>query len=139
MGDAIVVQGLGKRFHRRDPHRPATLKGMLLQGLRPGRPAEQFWALRDINFTVAPGRMLGIVGANGAGKSTLLRLLGGVGRPDTGRVEVRGRIGALLDLGAGFHPDLSGRENIFVNGSIAGLTRRELTHRLESIVDFAEL
>ena len=139
MGDAIVVRGLSKRFYKRDPHRPTTFKGLLLQGLGQRRPAEQFWALRDINFTVAPGRMLGIVGANGAGKSTLLRLLGGVGRPDIGSVEVRGRIGALLELGAGFHPDLSGRDNVYVNGSIAGLTRRELTQRLDSIVNFAEL
>jgi lipopolysaccharide transport system ATP-binding protein len=83
--------------------------------------------------------MLGVIGANGAGKSTLLRLIGGVGRPDQGSVQAHGRIGALLDLGVGFHPELSGRENVFISGVIAGLTRREVAQRFASIVDFAEL
>ena len=83
--------------------------------------------------------MVGVIGPNGAGKSTLLRLIGGVGRPDEGRVKTRGQIGALLDLGAGFHPDLTGRENVFVSGVIGGLTRREVVERFDAIVAFSEL
>jgi lipopolysaccharide transport system ATP-binding protein len=142
MPDAIVVQNLSKSFRRYHADRPTTLKEALLRGLHGLRrvaPAERFWALRDVSFSVAPGRMVGVVGPNGAGKSTLLRLIGGVGRPDQGSVEVHGRIGALLDLGAGFHPDLTGRENVFVNGVIAGLTRHEVARRFDSIVAFAEL
>jgi lipopolysaccharide transport system ATP-binding protein len=134
MGSAIVVQGLGKRFYRYHTDRPVTFKEALLRGLRRMEPAEQFWALRDVSLSIAPGRMVGVIGPNGAGKSTLLRLIGSVGRPDEGSVEVRGRIGALLDLGVGFHPDLTGRENVFVSGIIAGLTRREVAQRLESRV-----
>ena len=138
MTDAIVVQGLGKRFRRYHADRPTTLKEAILRGLRLTKP-DEFWALRGISFGVAPARMVGVIGLNGAGKSTLLRLIGGVGRPDEGRAIARGRIGALLDLGTGFHPDLTGRENVFVNGVIAGLTRAEVTQRFDSIVDFAEL
>ena len=133
MPDAIAVQNLGKRFRRYHADRPTTLKEALLRGLRLMKPAEYFWALRDVSFGVAPGRMVGVVGPNGAGKSTLLRLIGGVGRPDEGHVAVQGRIGALLDLGAGFHPDLTGRENVFINGVIAGLTRHEVAQRFDSI------
>jgi lipopolysaccharide transport system ATP-binding protein len=142
MPEAIVVQNLSKSFRRYHADRPTTLKEVLLRGLRGLRrmaPAERFWALRDVSFSVAPGRMVGVIGPNGAGKSTLLRLIGGVGRPDEGQVTVQGRIGALLDLGAGFHPDLTGRENVFVNGVIAGLTRHEVAQRFDAIVDFAEL
>jgi lipopolysaccharide transport system ATP-binding protein len=103
------------------------------------KPSERFWGLRDVSFRVAPGQMVGVVGRNGAGKSTLLRLIGGVGRPDQGNVKVKGRVGALLTLGAGFHPDLTGRENLFINGVIGGLTRREVEARLDSIIAFSEL
>lgn len=136
---AINVQGLSKWFRRYHADRPATLKEAIVRGLRGMKPAEQFWALRDVSFSVAPGRMVGVIGPNGAGKSTLLRLLGHVGRPDQGKVEVHGRIGALLDLGAGFHPDLTGRENVFISGVISGLNRREVEHHFDSIVAFAEL
>jgi lipopolysaccharide transport system ATP-binding protein len=139
VSDAIVVQNLGKRFRRYHADHPATLKEAVLRGLRQIRPAESFWALRDVSFSVASGHMIGVIGPNGAGKSTLLRLIGGVGRPDEGQVTVHGRIGALLDLGAGFHPDLTGRENVFINGVIAGLTRQEVAQRFDAIVDFAEL
>jgi lipopolysaccharide transport system ATP-binding protein len=139
MNHAIVVQGVSKWYRRYHADRPATLKEAILRGLRRMEPAEQFWALRDVSFSIAPGRMVGVIGPNGAGKSTLLRLIGRVGRPDQGKVEVRGRIGALLDLGAGFHPDLSGRENIFISGVISGLTRHEVQQRFDSIVAFAEL
>jgi lipopolysaccharide transport system ATP-binding protein len=142
MPDAIVVQNLSKSFRHYHADQPNTLKEALLSGLhglRRTAPSERFWALRDVSFSVFPGRMVGVIGPNGAGKSTLLRLIGGVGRADQGSIEVQGRIGALLDLGAGFHPDLTGRENVFINGVISGLTRREVTRRFDSIVAFAEL
>lgn len=139
MADAIVVQGLGKRFHRSAADRPHTLKEALIRGRLPGRSAATFWALRDVGFTVGPGRMLGVIGQNGAGKSTLLPLVGGVGHPDEGSVRTTGRLGALLDLTTEFHGDLTGRENVFISGVIAGLTRREVASRFERIVEFAEL
>ncbi len=139
MSDAILVQRLGKQYRRYHADKPVTLQEAILRGMRGLAPVEDFWALRDISFRVEPGQMIGIIGANGAGKSTLLRLVGGVGKPDEGKLEVHGRIGALLDLDAGFHPDLTGRENVFINGVIAGLTRREVAQRFNSIVSFAEL
>ena len=139
MPDAIIVQGVAKQFRRYQANRPRTLKEAVVRRFHGVRPVERFWALRDVSFSVSSGRMLGMIGANGAGKSTLLRLIGGVGRPDQGSVQVHGRIGALLDLGVGFHPELSGRENVFISGVIAGLTRREVAQRFESIVAFAEL
>lgn len=139
MREAIIVQRLGKRFSRYHAQKPVTFMETALSGLRRMQPLEQFWALRNISFTVSPGQMLGIIGQNGAGKSTLLQLMGGVGHPDEGKVRVRGQIGALLDLGAGFHPDLTGRENVFVCGIVAGLTRRQVAQRLAAIVEFAEL
>jgi lipopolysaccharide transport system ATP-binding protein len=139
MPEAIIVNRLGKRFNRYHAERPVTIMEAALSGLRRMKPLECFWALRDVSFTVSPGQMLGIIGKNGAGKSTLLQLIGGVGRPDEGRVKVNGRIGALLDLGAGFHADLTGRENVCVSGVVAGLTRREVARRFDAIVEFAEL
>lgn len=139
MREAIIVQRLGKRFNRFHAEKPVTIMEAALAGLRRMKPVEHFWALRDVSFTVSPGQMLGVLGHNGAGKSTLLQLIGGVGRPDEGRVKVNGRIGALLDLGAGFHGDLTGRENVFTTAVVAGLTRREVARRLDAIVEFAEL
>jgi lipopolysaccharide transport system ATP-binding protein len=139
MPDAIIVQGLAKQFRRYHADRPRTLKEVLTHGFGRLRPVERFWALRDVSFRVASGQMLGVIGSNGAGKSTLLRLIGGVGRPDQGGIQVNGRIGALLDLGVGFHPELNGHENVFISGVVAGLTRREVAQRFESIVAFAEL
>jgi len=139
MPGSITIEGLGKRFHRYHEERPRSLKEALLRGLRGRGPAETFWALRHVNLDVKPGRMIAIIGENGAGKSTLLRLMGGIGQPDEGHVSARGRITGLLELGAGFHPDLTGRENVFVNGVIAGLRRRAVAQRFDSIVDFAEL
>jgi homopolymeric O-antigen transport system ATP-binding protein len=139
MGDAIVVERLGKRFSHYRSDRPTTFQELFLSGLRKLRATGQFWALRDVTFAVPMGAMLGVVGANGAGKSTLLRLLGGVGRADEGSVRVRGRMGAYLDVRAGFHPSLTGRENVFVSGIVAGLKRREVARCFDSIVSFAEL
>src|SRR6266576_663389 len=139
MDYAVVVKGLGKQFCRYHPDRPRTLQETFAKGLHRLRPFERFWALRDITFNIERGRMIGVVGPNGSGKSTLLRLNSGGGRPDAGRIEVNGRIGALLDLGTCFHPDLTGRENVFISGVIFGLTHREVAERFDSIVAFAEL
>lgn len=139
MQDAIVVENLGKSFNRYQENKPRTIMEAALSGLGGLSAVDRFWALRNITFTVSPGEMLGILGHNGAGKSTLLQLIGGVGYPNEGKVKVNGRIGALLDLGAGFSPDLTGRENVFVTGVVAGLTRREVAERLDAIVEFAEL
>jgi homopolymeric O-antigen transport system ATP-binding protein len=139
MKPAIIVEGLSKQFRRYHTHRPWTLQEALQGGLKRIRPSEKFWALRDVSFQVPAGRAVGVIGPNGAGKSTLLRLVGSVGRPDCGTIQVSGRVGALLDLGAGFHPELTGRENVFVNGVIGGLSRREVRAQFDSIVDFSEL
>lgn len=138
MSTAVTILHVSKWFHRYQD-RPGTLKETLLHGFRKSAGVKKLQALDDISLDIESGKMLGMIGANGAGKSTLLRLIGGVGRPDLGSIEVRGRIGALLDLGAGFHPDLTGRENIYISGVITGLTRREIAQRFDRIVDFSEI
>ncbi len=138
----IRVTGVGKTFRRYHQDRPGTIQEAIARGAGGFSRAfaiDRFWALKDVSFTVQPGRTVGIVGANGSGKSTLLRLIGGVGRPDAGSIEVRGRLGALLDLAAGFHPDLSGRENAVLAGILNGLTRKQVLERMEEIVAFAEI
>ena len=99
----------------------------------------EFWALEDINFELQRGETLGVIGSNGSGKTTLLRLLAGILPPDKGEIAIRGRIAALVAVGAGFHPYMTGRENIFLNGSILGMKKREIAERFEAIVDFAEI
>ena len=98
-----------------------------------------FWAINDLDFKVMPGQTLGIIGPNGAGKTTTLKLLSRITQPTKGKIEVNGRVSALIELGAGFHPDLTGRENVFLNGTILGMTCREISARFDDIVDFANL
>ena len=103
------------------------------------RPDETFAAVRDVTFDVRAGQTLGVIGRNGSGKSTLLKLVAGITKPTTGTVAVTGRISALIELGAGFHPEISGRENVFINGIMLGLSKREITRRFDEIVEFAEM
>jgi ABC-2 type transport system ATP-binding protein len=133
---AISVQDVSKRF-RLYHERPTSLKERLIK-LRRAR-AEDFWALREVSFDVAEGESIGLIGANGSGKTTLLKIIGGILRPTSGRVTTSGRIAALLELGAGFHPELTGRENVYLNASILGLSKKETDRRFDDIVDFSEL
>jgi len=137
--DAVVVYQVSKRFRRYHADAPGTIHEALMRGLKKLMVAEQFWALRHVSFCIQRGRTVGVVGRNGAGKSTLLRLIAGVGRPDEGRIEVNGQVRALLNLGAGFHPELTGRENLVIHGVIGGLTRRQVADRSDAIIEFAEL
>jgi ABC-type polysaccharide/polyol phosphate transport system ATPase subunit len=133
---AISAAGVSRcfRVHARETR---TLKDLLVARGRTG--GEDVWALRDVTAEIAPGEAVGLIGRNGSGKSTLLRVLAGIIKPTTGRVQVDGRIGSLLELGAGFHPDFSGRENVYLNGSIQGLRRAEIRERFDEIVAFAEV
>jgi ABC-2 type transport system ATP-binding protein len=133
---AISVENLWKQF-RLYHNKNQYLKTAILQG---GRSRyEEFWALKDISFEVPQGSTFGIIGSNGSGKSTMLKCLTGILTPDRGQIQVHGRIAALLELGAGFHPDLSGRENIFLNGAILGMTSKEILRKMEEIISFAGL
>ena len=134
---AVSVRNLGKRYWLRQAV-PATFQHTLMEMIR-GAGSSPFWALRNVSFDVGPGESIGIIGSNGAGKSTLLRLICGLGRPTTGEVQVSGRVAALLTLGAGFHPHLTGRENLYVSAIVSGLRRRQVRALFDAIVDFAEL
>jgi lipopolysaccharide transport system ATP-binding protein len=132
---AIVVDSVSKRFkmHR---DQPTNLKEKLTRRSRASR-SEDFWALRDVSLEIPRGTTYGLIGHNGSGKSTLLKLIAGIHRPTSGTITANGRVSAMLELGAGFHPELSGRENVFFNGSILGLSRREITTRLDDIIEFS--
>src|SRR5712664_2139410 len=141
MTPAITLTNVTKVYRRYSGKQFATLKSALLQRsiLRDLQPSETFPALQHVSFTVAPGRTYGVMGRNGSGKSTALKLVAGITKPTSGSVTVNGRVSALIELGAGFHPEISGRENVFINGIMLGLTRREIARRFDEIVGFAEL
>jgi ABC-type polysaccharide/polyol phosphate transport system ATPase subunit len=132
----IHVDGVSRRFVVR-ARETQTLKELVVARGRTG--AEEVWALRDVSVQIAPGEAVGLIGRNGSGKSTLLRLIAGIIRPTAGRIATEGRIGSLLELGAGFHPDFTGRENVELNGALQGLSRARIRERFDEIVAFAEL
>ena len=137
---AIQAEQLGKRY-RLGEGGYVTLREKLVDRLRPGavhtNGAREVWALRDVNLEIDEGDVVGIVGRNGAGKTTFLKTVARIVRPTTGVVRIRGRVGALLEVGTGFHPELTGRENVFLNGVVLGMTRREIKRRFDEIVQFA--
>jgi lipopolysaccharide transport system ATP-binding protein len=144
----IHVEGIGKRYRLGQSIRHDTLRDAIMHRVRfkrRSRPTderrveEDFWALKDVSFEVAEGEVVGIIGKNGSGKSTLLKILSRITPPTEGRVRLRGRVASLLEVGTGFHPDLSGRENIYLNGAILGMQRQEIKSRFDDIVAFAEV
>jgi ABC-2 type transport system ATP-binding protein len=130
----IEIKDLSKRFVIR---KDKSLKERLVNYRRSNLHKDDFWALRDVNVTIDSGSTIGLIGPNGSGKSTLLKMIGGILQPTTGTVSLRGRVAALLELGAGFHPDLTGRENVYLNASLQGLTRKETDRYFDAIVDFS--
>jgi ABC-type polysaccharide/polyol phosphate transport system ATPase subunit len=132
---AIEIDHVSKRF-RLFREKPSSLKARLISSRS---RAEDFWALRDVSFEVREGESLGLIGHNGSGKTTLLKVIAGILRPTEGSVRMHGRMAALLELGAGFHPELTGRENVYLNASFLGLTRKDTDRVYEDIVDFAEI
>jgi lipopolysaccharide transport system ATP-binding protein len=136
---AILIEGLGKRYRLGETHEHTLSDrlGRLFGRRREAAVAEDFWALRDIDLRLERGQALGIVGGNGAGKSTLLKVLSRITLPTTGRAVVRGRMASLLEVGTGFHPELTGRENVFLNGTILGMRKAEVTRKFDEIVAFS--
>ncbi len=134
--DVVRVRDVSKRFVIR---KDKSLKERIVNLRRSNVHKDDFWALRNVEFDIRAGTTVGLCGANGSGKSTLLKVIGGIIQPSTGYVERRGRVAALLELGAGFHPDLTGRENVYLNAAILGLSKQETDDSFSSIVEFSEI
>ena len=148
MKPIIKVEGISKQFRIKPGEAPSRRYDTLRESLvklvgapfaRNQSGTEIIWALKDVTFEVMPGEVMGIIGSNGAGKSTLLKVLSRIIEPTSGRAELYGRVASLLEVGTGFHPDLSGRENVYLNGAILGMKRREIEARFDEIVAFAEV
>jgi lipopolysaccharide transport system ATP-binding protein len=141
MKPAIDIRNLGKQYQLQEAPPYMALRDILSQSVKKvfssAEKKETFWALRDINLQIEPGERVGIIGRNGAGKSTLLKIISRITPPTTGEAFIRGRVGSLLEVGTGFHPELTGRENIYLNGSILGLKKAEITRQLDAIIDFS--
>ena len=135
----VVFENVSKRYILRHERARSFQEAIVDAFRRRDRRREEFWALRDVSFEVQPGESVGVIGANGSGKSTTLKLIARIIEPTGGRVTVQGRVGALLELGTGFHPELTGRENIFLSGSILGLSHAQVRRRLDSIIGFADI
>ena len=135
-GPAVVVKDVSKMF-RIYHERNQSIKATLMRGRR--ARYDEFWALKDVNLEIASGQTFGLVGSNGSGKSTLLKTMARILSPDSGSIVTNGKVTALLELGAGFHPELSGRDNVYLNGSILGLSQKEIDSKFDEIVDFAGL
>lgn len=138
MANAIEVRGISKQFVLRHTRSLKEAVVWLAKGRR-GDLSEKFHALRDVSLTVATGESVALLGLNGSGKSTLLKHISGVMLPDSGTVRTRGRVAGLIEVGAGFHPDLSGRDNVYLNGAILGMTEQQVNERFDAIVEFAEI
>jgi ABC-type polysaccharide/polyol phosphate transport system ATPase subunit len=146
MSDTVIhVEGLGKRYRVGERERYVALRDVITRVFsspfkrKEKRTRDFLWALRDVSLDVAQGEVVGLIGRNGAGKTTLLKLLSRITRPTTGFAEIRGRVGSLLEVGTGFHPELTGRENIYLSGAILGMSKREIAQKFDAIVSFAEV
>src|SRR6476659_3749325 len=136
----LIFDHVSKRYRiRHEVEAHATRHPLIRKWMSLWTRPEDFWAVRDVSFAVERGEAVGIIGHNGAGKSTILKLLSNITTPTSGEITINGRLAALIEVGSGFHPELSGRENIYLNGSILGMSRSEITKKLDSIIDFADV